>query len=297
MTLPTTPRRFPSRRRLPESATDEQQGERDPNRWRAAALPVNEERQKQQIAHAGCRIERTDHGQNAEAAAAMASSRLFRGHAGDARGRGQRHQRDRHHDTKHRHYAEHRSPGDELKQHRDKRRQDGLSEVSRKIVNSKRPARSLPITVGDEHRAAWMLNARSNTGDDEADAQTRKTERQRHDHKARRSEHHRQDQRCTRRRTPKGTVRRNLEASHRAVIESANDGERGVGKTELRLPQGQESIKSVCVAVMKRVGETRTDKAAPLQRPCASLVYCRRVFRIFRAHRPLGLISPPTVYM
>ena len=107
-----------------------------------------------------------------------------------------------------------------------------------------------------------MLDARSDAGHDEADAKTRKAERQRHDQQARRRSDGGQDQRRARRQAAKRSVGRNLHASHRPEIQCAHDGERRIRKAELRLPDRQEGIETVGIAVMKRMGEARGQQAA-----------------------------------
>jgi hypothetical protein len=111
-----------------------------------------------------------------------------------------------------------------------------------------------------------VLDARPDAGGDKADAKSRKAERQRHNRQAGRGDEGRRDQRRAWGEAAEEPVGRDLEAAHRPVIERTNDGEPGIGQTELRLPQGQECVEAVGIVVMERMSETRGQQAFRLGR-------------------------------
>jgi hypothetical protein len=109
-----------------------------------------------------------------------------------------------------------------------------------------------------------VLHARSDAGDDQSNAEARKSAWKGH-HQISRSRHEsRQRQRHAWTEPGDQPVARNLQATHGAIIEGPNHRETGVRESELRLPDRQQSIKLIRVAVVQQMSEASTRQIAPL---------------------------------
>ena len=130
-----------------------------------------------------------------------------------------------------------------------------------------------------------MLHARSDAREDQADAETRKSEGKGDDQISGGGDKGRQRQGDAGAELGREPVGGNLQAAHGPAVERPHQRQAGVGQTELRLPDRQKRIELVGVTVMEEMGEARACEVAPLRRPTAISIFSRPIRRRHVLHR------------
>ena len=163
------------------------------------------------------------------------------------------------------HPADGAAPGEDGDQEGHKCRQGRFAQVATEVVRAERRSRATRCRgVGARHRrrADRMLHARPRTGERESDAQPRQACRHpgadisgRRDERADRK--HRASTEALRQ-----APGRKLQAGHRPCVQAAQEREHGIADGKLPLPQRQEHVRHVRVAVVQRMRGAGRDQRA-----------------------------------
>jgi hypothetical protein len=185
--------------------------------------------------------------------------------------------------------ADDRPPRDKGQKQRNGCRKGRLSQVPGEVVYAEGSPDGFPVAVRDQHRRTRMLHARSDTRDDQANAETRKSEGKGHDQISGGGDEGRQRQGDTGAELGGEPVSGNLQAAHRRTVERPHQRQAGVGQTELRLPDRQKRVKLVSVTVMEEMCEARAYEVAPLERPTSISISSRPICCRHVMHRRFAL--------
>ncbi len=264
----------PTAHELAGGAADEHQRERGAHHRRRDALGLHQERQEGQQPHAHRRVEHADREQQRKARAGalrVTARRLVGGSRVTRHVRQPQRDHQRHHHAERRHRPQGMAPRHEGDQQRDGRRQRGFPQVAREVVDAERPARLAPIHARDGTRGQRMLRARAAAGDGQRHAQAQQAARHAGKGITERGQQGAEHQRGARAEHGGDAPRRQLQGRHGAGIDAAQDRQRAVVEAKIRLPDRQQGVDHVGVAVVQRMRRTGEPKY-PLARDGAGLL-------------------------
>ncbi len=138
-----------------------------------------------------------------------------------------------------------------------------LPEIAGEVVGAEGPPRRRAVGPGDHRRGQGVLRAAAGAAEQEADSEPDEAARGAGDRVAGRTEQRAENQHRAGAEHPGEPARRHLQGRQGAIVEGPQEGQGDVVEAELRLPDRQQHVDQVRVAVVQGVVEARCRQRPP----------------------------------